>query len=403
MRTTNNRQAMRALASRTPRRGRRGLLVAATLVLAVIILAGAVAWLAHDRSIAHGGAPAAVSRTTTTVSAPLTVVATSPAAGAQGVPSNMLITISFSTPLPSGTLPAAALPTLDPPVTGTWHQTTATALQFAPSAPFIPATTETLTIPGGPTGLAGARGQTLSATDTLSFTIAPGSEERLEQLLALTGYLPLTFTASGSSPPPGDLAMPETGTFAWRWPGLASSLTALWVEGQPSAITEGAVMALENQDGLSVDAIAGPAVWAHLLSDVQAGKTDPAPYTYVYVSKVLPENLTLWVNGVAQFQDVPVNTGVPGADTADGTFEVFEHVTASEMKGTNPDGSTYDDPDVPWASYFNGGDALHGFVRATYGSPQSNGCVEMSIADAGATWPYTPIGTLVTIDGPAST
>jgi lipoprotein-anchoring transpeptidase ErfK/SrfK len=69
------------------------------------------------------------------------------------------------------------------------------------------------------------------------------------------------------------------------------------------------------------------------------------------------------------------------------------------MKGTNLDGTTYDDPNVPWASYFYGGDALHGFVRASYGSPQSNGCVEMSIAQAGALWPYTPIGTLVTVAG----
>ena len=67
------------------------------------------------------------------------------------------------------------------------------------------------------------------------------------------------------------------------------------------------------------------------------------------------------------------------------------------MKGTNPDGSTYDDPNVPWASYFNGGDALHGFVRAKYGFPQSNGCVEMTVANAGMLWPLTPIGTLVTV------
>ena len=70
------------------------------------------------------------------------------------------------------------------------------------------------------------------------------------------------------------------------------------------------------------------------------------------------------------------------------------------MKGTNPDGSTYNDPNVPYASYFNGGDALHGFIRATYGSPQSNGCVEMSYADAALVWPLTPIGTLVTVEGP---
>ena len=90
---------------------------------------------------------------------------------------------------------------------------------------------------------------------------------------------------------------------------------------------------------------------------------------------------------MAQYVGIPVNTGAPGADTTDGTYAVFEHVRYSEMKGTNPDGSTYDDPNVPYASYFNGGDALHGFVRASYGSPQSNGCVEMTYANAALSGP----------------
>ena len=118
------------------------------------------------------------------------------------------------------------------------------------------------------------------------------------------------------------------------------------------------------------------------------------------VNKALPENLTLWNNGTAQYAGIPVNSGAPGADTTDGTFVVFEHVRYSDMKGTNPDGTTYNDPNVPFASYFNGGDALHGFIRASYGSPQSNGCVEMSYADAAMVWPLTPVGTLVTIEGP---
>ena len=100
--------------------------------------------------------------------------------------------------------------------------------------------------------------------------------------------------------------------------------------------------------------------------------------------------------------NVAVNTGAPGADTVDGTYPVFEHVTSSRMVGTNPDGSTYDDPAVPWASFFLNGDALHGVVRATYGSPQSNGCVEMPIATAAVVYPLTPIGTLVTVVGPPS-
>ena len=48
-------------------------------------------------------------------------------------------------------------------------------------------------------------------------------------------------------------------------------------------------------------------------------------------------------------------------------------------------------------SYFNGGDALHAFDRASFGTPQSLGCVEMQLEEAGKVWPYTPIGTLVTI------
>ena len=67
------------------------------------------------------------------------------------------------------------------------------------------------------------------------------------------------------------------------------------------------------------------------------------------------------------------------------------------MTGTNPDGSHYSDPGVPWISYFNGGDALHGFPRGSYGVPQSVGCVELPIGAAAKVWPYTPVGTLVNV------
>ena len=67
------------------------------------------------------------------------------------------------------------------------------------------------------------------------------------------------------------------------------------------------------------------------------------------------------------------------------------------MSGVNPNGTKYSDPDIPWVSYFNGGDALHGFIRASYGFPQSLGCVEMPFTSAKTVFPYTPIGTLVTV------
>ncbi len=57
----------------------------------------------------------------------------------------------------------------------------------------------------------------------------------------------------------------------------------------------------------------------------------------------------------------PPNTGVPGATTQQGTFPIYARFTSTTMSGTNPDGSKYSDPGVPWVNYFNGGDAVHGF------------------------------------------
>jgi peptidoglycan hydrolase-like protein with peptidoglycan-binding domain len=224
----------------------------------------------------------------------------------------------------------------------------------------------------------------------------------LQQLLAQGNYLPLSFTPTAPLSSPVEAFTSQPGTFAWKWPGTPASLTSLWSEGSENVITKGAVMNFENQHGLKVDGLAGSQVWSALLADLVAARVNTNAYNYVVVSKQVPENLTLYSNGTPVLADIAVNTGAPGADTTDGTYPVFEHVTSSRMQGTNPDGSTYDDPNVPWASYFNNGDALHGFVRATYGTPQSNGCVEMPIADAAKVWPLTPLGTLVTVAGPAS-
>jgi peptidoglycan hydrolase-like protein with peptidoglycan-binding domain len=297
---------------------------------------------------------------------------------------------------------ASGMPTFDPPVSGTWTRSGPKSLSFEASAPFIPTSTETLVIPAGAAGPHSSSGLDLSAPVTITFSVAQASTERLQQMLALLDYLPLSFSPTGTASAPRDAVTAQPGAFAWKWPSLPSSLTSLWQEGYENVITKGAVMNFENQNGLTVDGLAGAQVWSALLADVAANKMNADPYTYVFVSKQLPESLTLYDNGAPALVDIPVNTGAPGADTVDGTFPVFEHVTSSRMQGTNPDGTKYDDPDVPWASYFNGGDALHGFVRASYGFPQSNGCVEMRISDAAKVWPLSPIGTLVTVVGPAS-
>jgi lipoprotein-anchoring transpeptidase ErfK/SrfK len=114
------------------------------------------------------------------------------------------------------------------------------------------------------------------------------------------------------------------------------------------------------------------------------------------VSQSRPETATVYQNGAAVYHTL-VNTGVAGAPTENGTWPVFDRYRVTTMSGTNPDGSHYVDPGIPWVSYFHGGDALHGFVRPGYGYPQSDGCVEMPPANAAAVYPLTPLGTLVTV------
>jgi lipoprotein-anchoring transpeptidase ErfK/SrfK len=158
-------------------------------------------------------------------------------------------------------------------------------------------------------------------------------------------------------------------------------------------MTQGAVMAFENDHGLVADGTAGAAVWKALIVAALSGHRSTFGYTFVIVDEA-SQRLTLWHDGQTVLT-TPVNTGIASRPTATGTYPVYEHIASGTMSGTNPDGSHYNDPGIPWISYFNGGDALHGFYRAQYGFPQSLGCVEMPVDTAGHVFPYTPVGTLV--------
>ncbi|HST15722.1 MAG TPA: L,D-transpeptidase family protein [Gaiellaceae bacterium] len=231
--------------------------------------------------------------------------------------------------------------------------------------------------------------------------VAGASFLRLQQLLAQEGYLPLTWTgdevAQTKRAEVAAATTPPEGTFSWRYPNTPPELVALWNPGEPDTVTRGAVMMFQHDHELTVDGIAGPDVWHAAIADALAGKHKPGGYSYVYVHRNVPQLLTLWHNGNVVLTS-PGNTGVPAAPTALGTWPVFEHIPVGRMSGRNPNGTRYDDPGIRWISYFHGGEALHAFNRASFGTPQSLGCVELPLDQAAKVWPYTPIGTLVTIE-----
>ncbi len=367
----------------------------ALIVVSVVLFSGGSPEPPHGRPAnASGRSSSSASSRASDVGFRLTSV--TPTTGSQNVATNATISVRFSAPVQLGKV----MPSLSPDIAGKWVLTNSTTLSYDLDSPLIPSTHEILTIPGGRSGVEGESGARLVSSSTVTFDVAGGDMLRVQQLLAQLDFLPLSFASTGAAPSRADLAVDQTGNFAWRWAGLPPELTSQWTQGSVNEITKAAIEAFETQNGIGVDGIAGPAVWTALINDSINHKVDATPYVYVLVSKTIPQNLTLWNNGVAKYVGIPVNTGAPGADTTDGSYAVFEHVRYSDMKGTNTDGSTYNDPNVPYASYFNGGDALHGFSRSSYGSPQSNGCVEMSYADAALVWPLTPIGTLVTVVGP---
>ena len=390
-----------------PKQGRHGAMQAMVVLVGLLTCAGvaiplAVPGTAGSRSHATstsreaGGTPdpsgrrSGDVRRSTARPQPEVVTSVAPSSGSTGVASDTTIAVRFSEPF----APGSPYPSLSPAVAGTWQTVDPSELLFTPEASFVPSTTYTVTVPGGTTGVRSRSGSLLAHSVTSSFTVAAGSVLRLQQLLAKLGYLPLAFT--GPTPVPAGMAIAQPGAFVWRDRGFPEAYTSQWSPTRVTAITQGAIMAFETQNGLQAGGTVGPALWSALLADVAAGKRDAEPVTYVLVTMTLPEHLTVWVNGVLTFAHVPCNTGVPGAATTVGTYEVFEHVEVSNMRGTDVTGTSYD-VTVPWASYFHGGQALHGYPRAAYGFPQSNGCVEMPISTAGRVWPDTPIGTLVTV------
>jgi peptidoglycan hydrolase-like protein with peptidoglycan-binding domain len=314
------------------------------------------------------------------------------------------ITLTFSKPVRSVLKSNPALSPGGAP--GSWRLTSGHTLTFQPTGyGYGLGATVKLALPAG-VGLVG--GHTTMGGAEASWTVPGGSIVRLHQLLAQLGYLPLNFNyahgAPGSSPAAqlNAAVHPPAGTFTWRWSNIPAALRADWSPTASGVMTKGAIMAFEANQGLIsntyasplTDGIATPAVWRALIKAAIAHQRSTFGYTFVSVSEGSPENETTWHNGKVVVHGL-VNTGISSAPTAKGTFPTFTHLRVTTMSGTNPDGSHYSDPGIPYTSYFNGGDALHGFIRGSYGFPQSLGCVEMPFSEAGAVFRYTPIGTLV--------
>jgi peptidoglycan hydrolase-like protein with peptidoglycan-binding domain len=300
------------------------------------------------------------------------------------------ITVAFTTTLS----PQSPLPTLSPAVPGHWARAGSTAV-FTPSQAYPPDASVTIRV----AKRLGAKRRVVAKRAT-----PHGSLLRVQQILAHLHYVPLTTTAATPTTAAAEASAvftPPAGHFAWRYSDTPTTLRHDWSAGQAGDVLRGAIIAFQHQQGLPVDGSVGEHTWHALMKADLADNVDPDRYSFVSANLDLPQTLSVWVNGRTVLTS-PVNGGVAGAPTPLGTFPVYERLTTTTMSGTNPDGSHYSDPGVKWVNYFSGGSAVHGFPRASYGSPQSVGCLELPIPTAEKVFGMIDYGTLVHVAGPAA-
>ncbi|MCY0886454.1 MAG: L,D-transpeptidase family protein [Firmicutes bacterium] len=386
-----------------PARSGWGLAVSAGIGLAV--LAAAAGWyyghgFPASRPLPAASRPARVHRARPRPVPPALTVTVSPASGTVWGRLAEPITLHFSQPVAAdGFRP----PALSPAVPGRWVRVSARTWSFEPQQPWYPLSVVRLRLAAGVQAVNGAH---LPRAVQARWAAPPGSDLTLDEALARLGYLPVSFTPAvpwpqGTAAWLAVLRHPLPGSFSWAYPDIPAQLAGLWQPGSANVLLRGAVMAFERQHGLPTDGVAGPAVWQALVAALAAGQTNPDGYTYVLVQETLPETLYLWHDGQVVLTSL-ANTGIPQSPTLLGTFPIYLRYRSQDMRGVNPWGQPYNDPGVPFVNYFAEADAIHGFVRARYGFPQSLGCVELPVPEAAAVWPYLHIGTLVTVLPPGT-
>jgi peptidoglycan hydrolase-like protein with peptidoglycan-binding domain len=269
---------------------------------------------------------------------------------------------------------------------------------FRPTSTLEPCATYKLTIPAA-TVAAGHR--KLGHARTVSFTVACPGITAVQEALARLNYLPYALHGfvGASSVAPLTRAMAARRAFDPPSGILRANVRVAppLTMGTVDPTTTGAMEVFEEDHGLPLSTTPTQQLWTELLADETLAKKNPRPYTWVTVTETIPETLEVHESNRIALTS-PTNTGVPGAATQQGIFPIYVRYVATTMIGTNVDGSHYDDPGVPWVNYFNGGDAVHGYVRPTYGVPQSNGCVELPLATAQIVYGMLAVGDLVIVE-----
>jgi hypothetical protein len=363
----------------------------------VVIVVVAVAAFVGARESGLLGSRAASAATTTTTTTTTTPAAPLTPTRLLALPSRNVANGTAPLNVKLSGVPSASSPppTLSPAVAGTWSVAGDEEV-FKPVSTLEPCSSYTLTV-WAQTDATGSAD--LGKRQTIGLTVACPPLAGLQQALARLGYLGASFHPRYEVKlPSGRETRAEAALHAYHPPRGAlvpEPSDAPPVEiGHLDATTRGALTVYQDDHDLEATGEPDSQTWASLLAAETDYKRDPIGYTWVSVTESLPETLEVHEGKRVAFT-TPANTGVPGAETEQGIFPIYSRLVSTTMSGEDVDGEKYDVSDVPWVNYFNGGDAVHGYPRASYGFPQSNGCVELPIEASKAVFGMLALGDIV--------
>lgn len=169
-------------------------------------------------------------------------------------------------------------------------------------------------------------------------------------------------------------------------------------DGVQSAADCAAVRAFQQANGVRpADGYPGLATYRTMTA--VAARTDPnaagdCPVRTYRVTCVDMERQLLWVQRGDRivFAPVPIRTGRDDQETRPGWHEVY-------WRSIDHKSTLYDDAPMPYAQFFDGGQALHGRPGDLYAHGGSAGCVNLSVPDAERLWNLLAEGDAVYVWG----
>ncbi|MGW8395631.1 L,D-transpeptidase family protein [Streptomyces lydicus] len=101
----------------------------------------------------------------------------------------------------------------------------------------------------------------------------------------------------------------------------------------------------------------------------------------------------LWVQqgGAVIFDPVTIRSGQPTMETRTGTYRIYR-------RSRNHTSNLYHTP-MPFAQFFDRGEALHGVYEDIYAGPGSHGCINLTWSDARKLWDLLKKGDVVHVWG----